>query len=196
MKYLINAIILLAIVFCVYILYLSIKEPLEFKSEKETRTNAVVNGLKSIKECQEMYRDIYGTFAKNFDELASGLKNGRFRNIIVIGDPDDPNFKGKITYDTAYIPAIDSIKKIGYNVDSLSFVPFANGAKFEMTTDTIMQGITPIDVMECGVSRKAFMGKYADIYYKKFDNRYDPDSRVKFGDLNSPSLAGNWEGSK
>jgi hypothetical protein len=38
------------------------------------------------------------------------------------------------------------------------------------------------------------MGKFADISFKKFDNRYDPESRVKFGDLNSPSLTGNWEG--
>ncbi|MEP7266187.1 MAG: hypothetical protein ABI844_01080 [Saprospiraceae bacterium] len=194
MKTIINVLVLLVILVCVYVLYLSIKEPLDFKAEKDARTGAVVTRLKTIKDCQEMHRDIYGSFAKNFEELASHLKVGKFRTIRVIGDPDDPSFKGKITYDTLYESAFDSIRHLGYNLDSLAYVPFANGTKFDMQTDTILQGVTIIDVLECGIQRKAFMGKYADPMYKKFDNRYDPDSKIKFGDLNSPSLAGNWEG--
>lgn len=193
MKHILNILILAVILVCTYVLYLSIKEPLEFKKEKDTRTDAVVKSLKTIKDCQEMYRDIYGKFASSFEELAAGLKSGRFRTIKVMGDPDDPNFTGKITYDTFFISSIDSIRSLGYNLDSLAYVPFANGAKFDMVTDTLMQGITALDVMECGIQRKAFMGKFASTYYKKFDNRYDPDSKIKFGDLQSPSMAGNWE---
>jgi hypothetical protein len=194
MKFILNALVLIAILACVYILFLSIKEPLEFKAEKEVRTSAVVTSLKTIKECQEMHRDIFGKYASTFEELTANLKMGKFRTIRVIGDPDDPNFTGKITYDTLFESAFDSIKRMGINLDSLGYVPFANGVKFDMKTDTIMQGYLPIDVLECGITRKTFMGKFADPYYKKFDNRYDPDSRIKFGDLNSPSLTGNWEG--
>ncbi len=194
MKTVINVVLLLLTLSFIYLLYLSIKEPLEFQEARDSRTKSVIDRLRTIRECQEMYRDIYGTYATNFEDLASGLKTGRFQNIRVIGDPDDPNFTGKITYDTLFIPAIDSIKSLGFNLDSLSFVPYANGARFDMKTDTIKQDNAIIDVIEVGVQRKAFMGKFADISFKKFDNRYDPESRVKFGDLNSPSLTGNWEG--
>ena len=67
MKYILNILILAVILVCTYILYLSIKEPLEFKQEKETRTEAVVQSLKTIKDCQEMHRDIYGKFASSFE---------------------------------------------------------------------------------------------------------------------------------
>lgn len=194
MKTVINVVLLLLTLAFIFLLYLSIKEPLEFQEARDTRTKSVIDRLRTIRECQEMYRDIYGTYATNFEELATGLKSGRFQNIRVIGDPDDPNFTGEITYDTVFIPAIDSIRSLGFNLDSLSFVPYANGARFDMKTDTIIQGNAIIDVIEVGVQRKAFMGKFADISFKKFDNRYDPESRVKFGDLNSPSLTGNWEG--
>lgn len=194
MKTVINVVLLLLTLAFIYLLYLSIKEPLEFQEARDSRTNSVIARLRTIRECQEMYRDIYGTYATNFEDLASGLKSGQFKNIRVNGDPDDPNFKGTITYDTVYASALDSIKRLGFNLDSLSFVPYANGARFEMKTDTIKQGNALIDVIEVGIQRKAFMGKFADITYKKFDNRYDPESRVKFGDLNSPSLTGNWEG--
>ena len=153
MKLILNAIIVLVILGCLYLLYLSIKEPLEFQKERDSRNAAVISRLKTIKDCQEMYRDIYNKYA----------------------------------------PTVDSIRNIGYNLDSLPYVPFGNGTKFDMVADTIRQGNIILDVLECGIQRKAFMGKYADISYKKFDNRYDPDSRLKFGDLRSPSLTGNWE---
>lgn len=194
MKTVINVVLLLLTLTFVYLLYLSIKEPLEFQEARDSRTKSVIDRLRTIRECQEMYRDIYGTYATSFEELASGLKTGQFKNIRVNGDPDDPNFSGTITYDTLYESAIDSIRSLGFNLDSLSFVPYANGARFDMKTDTIKQGNALIDVIEVGIQRKAFMGKFADVSYKKFDNRYDPESRVKFGDLNSPSLTGNWEG--
>ena len=193
MKLILNAIIVLVILGCIYLLYLSIKEPLECQKERDSRNAAVISRLKTIKDCQEMYRDIYNKYAPTFEELANGLKIGKFRTIKVIGDPDDPDFKGIITYDTIYESAVDSIRNIGYNLDSLPSVPFGNGTKFDMVADTIRQGNIILDVLECGIQRKAFMGKYADISYKKFDNRYDPDSRLKFGDLRSPSLTGNWE---
>ncbi len=194
MKTIINAVLILVSLVFLYMLYLSIKEPLEFQAARDSRTTEVINRLKTIRECQEMYRDIYGAYAPTFEELANGLKTGQFRDIKVIGDPDDPEFTGKITYDTLYSSAIDSIKRMGFNLDSLSYVPYANGARFDLKTDTIKQGNIMIDVIEVGIQRKAFMGKFADISYKKFDNRYDPESRVKFGDLNSPSVTGNWEG--
>ena len=40
---------------------------------------------------------------------------------------------------------------------------------------------------------KVFMGKYAGKRFKKYDDRYNPNAIMKFGDLGKPTVAGNWE---
>ena len=113
--------------------------------------------------------------------------------IKVIGDPDDPNFTGEITYDTSYASAYDSIQAMNINLDSIRFVPFGEGATFEIQADTITYQSTMVEVVEVGTRRKTFMGRYADPRYAKYDNTYDPNSFIKFGNMNAPNLAGNWE---
>jgi hypothetical protein len=78
-------------------------------------------------------------------------------------------------------------------LDSLPFVPFSDNALFEIQADTITYQSTVVNVVQVGVQRKLFMGPYADPMYSKFDNRYDPNSRLKFGDMNTPNTSGNWE---
>ena len=82
--------------------------------------------LETIRKTQEMYRDITGEFAANFDTLNQVLTEESFALIKVVGDPDDPNFTGEITYDTTFLPAIDSIKALGIDLDDLRFVPFTD----------------------------------------------------------------------
>jgi hypothetical protein len=126
--------------------------------------------------------------------LKEVLEGGKFRVISVLGDPDDPNFdRNNLQYDTTYFPAIDSVRALRINLDSLRYVPFGNGAMFEIAADTITYQSTLVNVVEVGVQRKLFMGKYADPLYGKYDNRYDPNSKIKFGDLNTPNTSGNWE---
>ena len=43
----------------------------------------------------------------------------------------------KFIRSTSYSPAIDSIKAMGINIDSLGFRTFTNGLKFEIAADTI-----------------------------------------------------------
>ena len=114
--------------------------------------------------------------------------------INVMGDPDDPNFDiSQITYDTSYFPAIDSVNSLGINLDSIMYVPYGEGAIFDMVADTLTYQKTLVQVVEAGVARKAFMGPFADTRFAKYDNSYDPNTRIKFGDLYRPNTAGNWE---
>jgi hypothetical protein len=113
--------------------------------------------------------------------------------IKVIGDPDDPNFTGEITYDTSYSSAFDSIQAMNINLDSLRYVPYSSGTEFDIQADTITYQSTTVEVVEVGVRRKYFMGRYADPRFAKYDNGYDPNSYIKFGNMNAPNLAGNWE---
>lgn len=193
MRLVINILLLLIAAALAYVLYKGIEEPIAFNKVRQVRRDAVVAKLESIRDAQEMYRDIKGMFADNFDTLAHVLKNDSFVIVAVIGDPDDPNFTGEIEYDTTYKAAYDSIKSLGLNVDSLRYVPYGRGATFDIAADTIEYQSTNVPVVEVGIRWGAFMGKYADERFAKYDQKYDPRKPLKFGDMNKPNLSGNWE---
>jgi hypothetical protein len=194
MKVIISLVLVAVIGFLAYLLVININDPIRFMAEKDRREQVVVERLKDIRTAQEFYRDITGYFAPNFDTLKQVLRTQSFRIISVLGDPDDPTFDRKnLQYDTTYYPAIDSIRSLGIQLDSLPFVPFSDNALFEIQADTITYQSTVVNVVQVGVQRKLFMGPYADPMYSKFDNRYDPNSRLKFGDMNTPNTSGNWE---
>lgn len=194
MKLIINLVLLAIIAGMAYLLFYSIQEPIKFNAELSQRRNAVVDKLITIRTMQEFYRDIKnGAYAPSFDSLKTVLATGEFRNIKVIGDPDDPNFLGEITYDTSYIPAIDTIRALGINLDSLKLVPNGAGAEFSIQADTMTYQSTLVNVVEVSTPYKTFMGEYADIKFAKYNSSYNPNSLIKFGDMNKPNLAGNWE---
>ncbi len=193
MRLAVNLILVLIILGLGYVLYQSIREPIAFNQERTRRETAVVDKLRTIRTCQEFYRDITGGFAPDFDTLTHVLRYDSFAIIKVIGDPDDPNFTGEVSYDTTYTPAYDTVIALSINLDSLAFIPFGRGAQFDITADTTTYQGTNVNVVEVGTPRSTFMGKYADPRFARYDQAYDPGSILKFGDLNSPKLAGNWE---
>ena len=196
MRLVLNVILLLIAAALAYMLYLSIEEPIAFDAEKSRRKDIVVEKLELIRDAQEMYRDITGDFAPNFDTLVDVLTNGRFTRIAVIGDPDDPNFTGVITYDTSYTKAIDSVRTLGMDLKTLKFVPLFKDTEqttFQIAADVIDYQSTMVAVVEVGTPYKSFMGKYSDARFAKYDQNYSPNKVIKFGDLNKPNLSGNWE---
>lgn len=194
MRLVLNLILVALIAVIGYLLVNSIQEPIKFKAEKDRRQNAVVDKLITIRKTQEFHRDITnGTFANSFDSLKHVLETGNFRNIKVVGDPDDPDFKGEITYDTSYFRAIDTVQALGINLDSLAYIPYGNGAKFDIQADTLTYQSTLVNVVEVSTPIKTFMGPYADPRFSKYDNSYKPNNIIKFGDMNKPNLSGNWE---
>ncbi|MEL7020717.1 MAG: hypothetical protein AAGK47_03860 [Bacteroidota bacterium] len=172
-------------------LYSSISEPIAFQAERAKREQAVIDKLMEIRTAQEAYRGITGTFAHTFDTLKQVLTEGKFAIINVQGDPDDPN--AVITYDTTYITASDSLASLGLNLDSLKFVPYSDGAMFNIKADTIDYQQTIVSVTEVGTPIKAYMGRYADERFVRYDSKYNPAGTRKFGDMNKPNLSGNWE---
>lgn len=188
-----NLLLIALIAGLVYILANSIKEPIQFQNEHQRRKDAVVDKLMKIRTAQECYRGITGKFAHNFDTLNQVLQTGKFSVVQVFGDPDDPNNKDAIRYDTTFLPAIDSINTLGINLDSLRYVPFGSGAVFNIDADTMTYQKTLVNVVEVGVVKNKFMGPYADERFKKYDNSYDPNAIIKFGNMNAPNTSGNWE---
>lgn len=195
MRLAINLILIAIVAFLVYALYSSIREPIAFKTEKERRERQVVDQLMKIRTAQEAFRDITGKFAHSFDTLSEVLENGNFTIIKVIGDPDDPNFTGDITYDTVFQPAADSMRSLLSinNFDSLRYIPFTRGKVFDISANVIDYQSTEVPVVEVGTPRSNFMGPYADPRFARYDQAYDPTEPIKFGNLYAPNLSGNWE---
>ncbi len=194
MKYIINLLLVALIAFLAYTLYSNIKDPIAFQDTKAARQKVVVDRLMDIRQAQEIYRDITGQFAPTFDTLVYVLKNDSIPFENIIGDPDDPTNMDLVVRTVTYEPAIDTVRALGLNLDSLQFVPFApQGITFDISADTLTYQQSMVSVVEVGTRWREFMGRFADPRYAKYDSRYDPNARLKFGDMTKPNLTGNWE---
>lgn len=176
-----------------FFLYKSIEEPIAFANVRSERDAAVSEKLEMIRDAQEVYRDITGVFAPRFDTLKQVLTEGQAMQIIVNGDPDDPNFTGEITYDTTYIPASQLVAEREIVLDGIEKVPFGDGAVFDIEAKTIPYQSTTVPVVQVGVRKKVYMGEYADARFQQYDQSYEPNKPMKFGDLNKPTLTGSWQ---
>lgn len=176
-----------------FLLYKSIEEPIAFNSVRSERTDAVSGKLEMIRSAQELYRDITGEYAPTFDTLKQVLTEGKLLSIRVVGDADAVGGV-EVTYDTTYIPARDTFPGLGIVLEDLEIVPYTDGkVKFDIEAKTIDYQSTSVPVVQVGVRQKEFMGEYADAKYQRYDQTYDPNKPIKFGDLNKPSLSGSWQ---
>ncbi len=193
MRLVTNLILLGIVAGLAYLLVDSIREPIKFKSQVEKRKSAVVDRLIQIRKAQDVYRSITGGFAHTFDTLQLVLENGEVPTVKVIGDPDDPTNMDNVTYDTSYEKAMVSIENMGINLDSLRYVPYGVGEEFDIAADTLTYQKTVVNVVEVKTSYNKFMGMYSDPKYARYDNGYDPNAVIKFGNMNAPNTSGNWE---
>lgn len=193
MKQIFNIILLLVIALLAYMLYSSIKEPIKFEEAKSSKERKVIKRLEQIRNAQEIYRAITGKFAGNFDSLNHVLRNDSIPFVLLTEDPDDPTNKEKFKKVVTYSPAIDSIRALGMNLDSLRYVPGSGGKTFSIEADTLTYQSTLVNVVEVGTTYADFMGKYASAKYSKYDQSYDPKKRLKFGDLTKPNISGSWD---
>ncbi len=194
MKILINIVLVALIAFLGYMLYLNIKDPIAFQDAKLKRSKAVVAKLQDIRKAQEIFRDIKGEFAGSFDSLEYVLKYDSIPFENIIGDPDDITNMDLVIRTVTYSPAIDTIRSLGINLDSLRFIPYgADGATFTIDADTMTYQQSLVAVVEVGTRWKEFMGTFGSKRYAKYDSSFDPENRMKFGDMSKPNLTGNWE---
>ena len=228
MKKVLNLLLAVTIVGLAYICYRSIMGPIEFEEERDYREKAIIARLIDIRTAQVEYRNILKVgYADNLDSLIEFVKTSQMPVILKEGELDDKQLERGLTEkkameiiakakktnnwkevekeglmnfrrDTSWIALLDTIFPKGYAIDSLAFVPFGNGARFEVETsvDTtkaggpqyLFEARTPYEVYLTGVNDQELKNLIADM--KKMD-RY---CGLKVGDVNMPNNnAGNWE---
>jgi len=166
----------LVVVVLSYLLVESIAEPIRFEKERDRRYAQVIDRLKLIRDAQVAYREVKGQFADHWDSLMIVTRDGKFKVIKVIGNPDDSLdvLKG-IKYETMYVSIKDSIFR-NKSIDSLPFIPFTDGKMFQLRAGKIKKGAVEISVFEVEDTAP-------------FDTR----KVLRVGSMTDASLSGNWE---
>jgi len=191
MKTILSLILFATACFLTYLLILNIREPIKFGAIKTERHEKVISQLEDIRTSQELFRDITGKFAHNFDTLFQVLKSDSIIIEKILGDPDDASGQEFIRTQIKR-SALDSLGKLGVSLDGLDIIPFSDNKRFAIDADTMTYQSTLVNVCQVSTRWKDFMGKYGTDQYSKYDNNYNPNNMVKFGDMGSPNLSGNW----
>jgi len=224
MKTVFNAILVLCIAALVYICYASIMGPINFDNEKAVRDAAVQSRLIDIRKAQEQYRNLHNQqYTDNFDTLIAFVKNAKIPFVFKQGELSDAQLDAGMTEkkamdiikkgnadeiaknglqnfrrDTNWIAVVDTIFGKGYNADSLRYIPFGNGAVFEMDTITqIARSGAPFCLLEVKVPYTTYLD---GLDKQQIINIIDEQEQLgrypglKIGDLETANNnAGNWE---
>ncbi|MEE1231996.1 MAG: hypothetical protein U0L16_01805 [Phocaeicola sp.] len=228
MKTVINLVLAACVVGLVYICYGSIMGPIEFDKEKAIREKAIIERLINIRKAQMEYRTMHkGAYTKSFDTLIAFVKTAKLPFVKKEGALTDAQLESGMTEkkameiinkakktnkwdevkkeglenfkrDTMWVAVMDTIFPKGFNADSLAFVPYGNGAKFEMETrsDTTKSG-APLNLFQAQVAYDVYLKGIND---QELRNLKDLQGKLgkylglRVGDIEQPNNnAGNWE---
>ncbi len=209
MKTVFQIILTLAILYLGYLCYDSINQPIKFQKHYNNRKEAVISQLEEIREVQVAYKSVYNKYTGSFDTLLTFLKNDSLPLVKKVGSLTDSMIEAGITEtkalalgiirrDTIRIAAGDSLFKMSYSIDSLPFVPFSGGVKFEMGAGIVVTGSgVKVNVFEVKTPNNVFLkglDKQEVINLNDKAIKYEKYPGLKVGSLEAANNnAGNWE---
>ena len=228
MKTVINLVLAACAIGLVYICYGSIMGPINFDETKKAREKEIIASLIDIRKAQQEYRTLHqGAYTDNFDSLIDFVKTAKLPFIMKVGTLTDDQLNNGMTEkkamdiinkakrtnkwdevekeglqnfrrDTMWVAVMDTIFAKGFNPDSLPYVPYGNGAKFELAIrkDTTKAG-APLNLFQAQVAYDVYLG---DLNHQELVNLKDVQTKLgkycglKVGDIEQPNnSAGNWE---
>lgn len=228
MKTVINLVLAACVIGLVYICYGSIMGPINFDNEKNIRDKAIIARLIDIRKAQQEYRSLHqGAYTDNFDSLIAFVKTAKLPFIMKVGTLTDDQLNNGMTEkkamalinkakktnnwsevekaglqnfrrDTMWVAVLDTIFTKGFNPDSLPFVPYGNGAKFELAIrkDTTKSG-APLNLFQAQVPYEVYLKGINDqelINLKDVQKKLGKYCGLRVGDIETPNNnAGNWE---
>lgn len=188
-KLIANIVLFLGIVGLSYLLYKSIEEPITVEKARNKRQSAAHARLLDIKKAQMVYLEANGKFAANFDQLIGAVKRDSLAEVKIIGNPDDLEADSTlvITYDTIYVSIMRrAFNRDDYPADSLRFIPFTGGKKFNMQAGTITELGSTVPVFEVSVTER-------ELLYDQVQKYVSKDVVWKVGSMEEARYDGNWE---
>jgi len=206
MKTVYQIILIAGIVVLSYLLYESILTPIRFEKEKKIRYNETIQRLKDIRTAEVAFKDRYGRYCGNFDSLINFIKKDSFKieKLIDLGwdqdllTRDEAIKRGKLKIEYVYVPIKDSLFRKNYPIDSMQYIPFTNGKKFELGVGEIETGSKlKVKVFEAKAHNNDILNgldKQLIINLNDEREKLNQYPGLKVGSLEeATNNAGNWE---
>jgi len=193
----IKAVLFVIIIFLGYRLYSIILDPINFEKLEKRRYDAVKAKLEQIRDVQKAYRTEYRAFAEDLDAVIAFVDTGRLAKI----ERKDSSF---MYYNEVYqtdmekdtiittILGYESVKNKLFGKDfdpeSLRYIPYSDKSEFELEAGKLNVNDVVVPVFECRAPNTSI---FHDVL-KKYDQYIDEDYALQVGDMNEPTLSGNW----
>ncbi len=201
MKNILTYIVLpIIIVLLGYLIYRSVQEPVEFNKAKEFREKIAIERLKDIRTLEVAYKTKHGRYTASFDTLLDFYNNGVITLIKQIGSLDDSLAvaQKRVYRDSVKLAVKDTLlKRNGFNIDSIQYIPFSGKQKFEMKAIIgkvsgvdvpLFEACAPYDILLAGLKRQLVV----NLNYERTSSDKYPG--LKVGSVDAPNNnAGNWE---
>ncbi|MBT8235678.1 MAG: hypothetical protein KJO04_05775 [Bacteroidia bacterium] len=189
-----------------YLIYKSVTGPIQFKKVKQERFADVISSLKDIRNSQEAYRTVNGSFAKDFKTLIAFVDTGKYT---ITQQRDSSYMEFDKTYgidllrevtlvDTlGFVSVKDSIFKGDDRYKSMMNVPHGQGGeKFTMKSDVIDKGGFRVSVFEAKVSKDVVLYDQPKDLVTRENAQVSVEevngTEIKVGSLTDVSTNGNW----
>ena len=215
MKKVIQAILVIAMIVLAYFIYDSIQKPIRFEKEQKIRYDATIQRLIDIRTGEVAFKSTYGRYTGSFDSLVNFIKHGDFKIVKMIGTIPDSLVdqlqmtpkaaealalkKGWISRDTVEVPVRDSLyKRPNFVADSLPYVPYTKGHRFELAAGNIMTGSkVMVNVFQAQVSNDTLLkglDRQLIINFNEYREKVADYAGLRVGSLKEANNnAGNWE---
>ncbi|WP_240642459.1 hypothetical protein [Nonlabens xiamenensis] len=196
-----------------YKLYKTIEEPVKFEAVKEERYKQVIGQLIHLREAQNAYKTITGTYSDNIDALAKFVDTAEFaltqkrdstvidreRNIKFRLSPDDPNgYKKEITLiDTLGFRSVKDSLFTDVKIAQLLEYPFEGApGSIELKTDVYIDKDNRIPIFRARAMKKDILWDQPERLLKdeleiRSVEAIDGDAIV-VGSLDEVTTSGNW----
>lgn len=187
-------------VFLAYKVYRVIMEPIEFERIQARRYAAVIERLEHIREAEKAYKDEYGVYEDDLNDLIAFIDTGH----VTIKERKDSSFmRYDKTYQREMLQDTVIIRVIGrepvkarvfsedFNPERLRYIPHSNQTPFTLGKGTVKRNNVAVPVFQATASNKYIFrdlideGKYIDFI--------DMEYALEIGSLTQPTLSGNWK---
>lgn len=152
MKTVLQVVLFLVAAALVYLIYASIKRPIDFEKEKTVRYDATIERLKDIRKAELAFKDVHGRFTGSWDTLLQFVQHDSIKMVRKIGNITDSMLEqgitekkalqmGLIVRDTIRESVVASIFGSGFNVEQLRYIPVPDTiAEFQLGATIIETG--------------------------------------------------------
>lgn len=198
--------LVLASVLLTFLLIRSVKDPIDYRSIKMERTEAIKDKLTSIKDAQIAYKSVKGSFAGDFESLKTFMKTDSVFTILEFtcakedqscldkhanyhSLSDNPNVPGEVIIrKKVKEPALIATLGKNFDIDNIGQIPFTD-KDFAIDADTVTIGLFEVPVFEVAAKKDVYLADLGDRYKEYMKNEKD----LIMGSMYEPKLTGNWK---